>query len=192
VALHASTPPTLVIHSRPWQAEAHEYITISSAHPFGAPPTYPLHPLFTISPDMHFPAPALAFALLSLLPSTLAAGTCASSGSLAWPPVGECNTPNKYPTAVQTCRACCLNDQPCFTACLKAAGIGARDVLPTAGMIEATEVKKRAVALTCATNEGCYKFTDGSLLCLNLGTGRSRPAFRVVTERGHGKLTMCE
>jgi hypothetical protein len=125
----------------------------------------------TTSPSskMHFSNPALPLILLTLLPSAFAAGTCASSGSLSWPPVGECNVPNKYPTAVQTCRACCLNDQPCFTACLKAAGIGARNTAQ--GKTEAREVAGRAVALTCGTNEGCYRYTDGSLLCLNLGTG---------------------
>jgi hypothetical protein len=112
--------------------------------------------------------------LLSLISSTAAAGTCSSSGARAWPPVGDCSTPSKFDTAVQTCRACCLNDQPCFTACLKAAGIGTRDVLgdETRSTIHMKrELGSRAIALTCDTNENCYKYTDGSLLCLNLGTG---------------------
>jgi hypothetical protein len=109
----------------------------------------------------------LALISFAVLPSAFAASSCTSSTSLSWPPVGECNNPNKYPTAVQTCRACCLNDQPCFTACLKAAGIGARDIAS-----EVREVSGRAIALTCGTNEGCYRYTDGSLLCLNLGTGK--------------------
>jgi hypothetical protein len=115
-----------------------------------------------------------ALSLLSLISSTAAAGTCSSSGARAWPPVGDCSTPSKFDTAVQTCRACCLNDQPCFTACLKAAGIGTRDVVGEefrSTIQMKREFGSRAIALTCDTNENCYKYTDGSLLCLNLGTG---------------------
>jgi hypothetical protein len=141
------------------------------------------------SSNTHFPTRTLTLTILAILPYAFAAGTCASSGSLSWPPVGECNVPNKYPTAVQTCRACCLNDQPCFTACLKAAGIGARDTAQ--GETEAREVAGRAVALTCATNEGCYRYTDGSLLCLNLGTGMYfLTHVYLCHHRENGKLTM--
>jgi hypothetical protein len=66
-----------------------------------------------------------------------------------------------------------MNDQPCFTACLKAGGLRRRETV-----IETTselEVERRAGALTCEGNEGCYKYTDGSLLCLNLGTGMYVP-----------------
>jgi hypothetical protein len=112
--------------------------------------------------------------LLSFISSTAADGTCSSSGSRAWPPVGDCSKPSKFDTAVQTCRACCLNDQPCFTACLKGAGLGTRDIVEDEfrGTIETKrELGSRAIALSCGTNENCYKYTDGSLLCLNLGTG---------------------
>ncbi|KAH6642050.1 hypothetical protein C7974DRAFT_372045 [Boeremia exigua] len=115
--------------------------------------------------------------LLALVLPVLAsaAGTCTSSGSIAWPPVGDCATPGKFDTAVQNCRACCMNDQPCFTTCLKAAGIGRRSTADEtfSGFVpDARGLGRRAVDLTCDVNEGCYKFTDGSLLCLSLGTGK--------------------
>lgn len=117
---------------------------------------------------------AAALPLLSLISSTAAAGTCSSSAARSWPPVGDCSTPSKFDTTVQTCRACCLNDQPCFTACLKAAGLSTRDVVgeeSRSSIQTKRELSDRAIALSCGTNENCYKYTDGSLLCLNLGTG---------------------
>lgn len=118
----------------------------------------------------------LASLLLSLsLPLlTTAATTCTSSGALSWPPVGDCSTPSKFDTIVETCRACCLNDADCFQACLKAAGLGTRDAMGPSdlGAIPNTRgLSGRADTLSCDVNEGCYQFTDGSLLCLNLGTG---------------------
>lgn len=115
-----------------------------------------------------------ALSLLSLISSTAAAGSCSSSGARSWPPVGDCSKPSKFDTAVQTCRACCLNDQPCFTACIKNAGLGTRDVdsEKSLGIIQTKrELYSRAIPLSCGTNENCYKYTDGDLLCLNLGTG---------------------
>jgi hypothetical protein len=107
--------------------------------------------------------------LLSLLSLTTAAGPCTTSGALSWPPAKDCVTTPKYPSLVQTCRACCMNDQPCFTACLKAGGLRRREtVIETKSELE---MERRAGTLTCEGNEGCYKYTDGSLLCLNLGTG---------------------
>lgn len=67
-----------------------------------------------------------------------------------------------------------MNDQPCFTACLKAGGLGKRSVdseMSLGVVPQARGLGKRAVDLTCEVNEGCYQFTDGSLLCLSLGTG---------------------
>jgi hypothetical protein len=67
-----------------------------------------------------------------------------------------------------------MNDQPCFTACLKAGGLRKRDTIDeqSVGTIETKrESNRRAITLNCDTNENCYKYTDGSLLCLNLGTG---------------------
>jgi hypothetical protein len=129
--------------------------------------------------------------LLSLVSLTTAAGTCASSGSLSWPPVGDCSGV-KYPTAVQNCRACAMNNADAFTACLKAAGIGKRDTIGEQ-FYSTIETKRglgsRAIALTCGTNEGCYKFTDGSLLCLNLGTGMFKTFTSSRVRRGNGKLT---
>lgn len=122
---------------------------------------------------MHFlQTPSLLALLLPVLAS--AAGTCTSSGALAWPPVGDCATPGKFDTLVQNCRACCLNDGPCFSACLKAGGLDRRSAAsePSLGVVpEARGLGQRAVDLTCVENEGCYQFTDGSLLCLSLGTG---------------------
>jgi hypothetical protein len=134
---------------------------------------------------------------ISLQPFVKAAGTCSSSGSLSWPPVGDCSTPLKFDTLVENCRACCLNDGDCFQVCLKAGGITKRE---TSGeqFVGAVKEKRgltnRAITLNCAVNEGCYKFTDGSLLCLNLGTGEfvtfafstiqlERRALMVVTTR---------
>ncbi|KAH7390644.1 hypothetical protein BKA66DRAFT_548069 [Pyrenochaeta sp. MPI-SDFR-AT-0127] len=112
--------------------------------------------------------------LLSLCPFTVAASTCTSSGSLPWPPVGDCSKTPKYDTAVQSCRACCMNDAVCFQACLKAAGLGKRDAIGEqfrSAIQTERGLSSRAIELSCGTNENCYKFTDGSLLCLNLGTG---------------------
>ncbi|KAF2669429.1 hypothetical protein BT63DRAFT_455413 [Microthyrium microscopicum] len=113
--------------------------------------------------------------ILSLITLTTAAGTCSSSGSMSWPPVGDCATPSRFDTTVQTCRACCMNDADCFSRCLKAGGLARRDTIG-AQFFGAIKEKRNAelvrrATLTCVTNEGCYKFTDGSLLCLNLGTG---------------------
>jgi hypothetical protein len=111
---------------------------------------------------------------LSLLPFTAAAGTCSASGALSWPPVGDCSVPSKFGTAVQSCRACCMNDADCFQVCIKSSGLRKRDTIGeqfVGAVGEKRELTDRAVALNCAVNEGCYKFTDGSLLCLNLGTG---------------------
>jgi len=138
-----------------------------SKHTYCQPQQYLLAMQLTYATFLH---------LLSILSFTSAAGTCTSSGSLSWPPAKDCVTTPKYPTLVQTCRACCMNDQPCFTACLKAGGLRKRDAIgePSHGNIRRrSEVERRAVALNCETNENCYKFTDGSLLCLNLGTGMS-------------------
>jgi hypothetical protein len=118
-----------------------------------------------------------ALPLSVLFSLTAAAGTCTSSGSKSWPPVGDCSASSatRYPTAVQICRACCLNDGDCFQKCAKTAGIGKRE---TAGDLffgairEKRELASRAVDLSCTGNEDCYKFTDGSLLCLDLGTGK--------------------
>jgi hypothetical protein len=127
----------------------------------------------------------LAAVSLSLLHLTTAVGTCSSSGALAWPPVGDCATPGKFDTIVQNCRACCLNDGPCFTTCLKAGGLRKRDTVGEqffGAMREKRELTGRAIALSCTTNEGCYKFTDGSLLCLNLGTGTTITALGMIQE----------
>jgi hypothetical protein len=125
--------------------------------------------------------------LLSLLPFAAASGTCTSSGSLSWPPVGDCSLPPKFETSVQNCRACCMNDASCFQVCLKSSGLRKRDTLgePFFGDIsEKRELRSRVVALSCAVNEGCYKFTDGSLLCLNLGTGMLRHnILKIIRER---------
>jgi hypothetical protein len=70
-----------------------------------------------------------------------------------------------------------MNNADCFQACLKAAGLGKRDAIgePFHGTIQTKRrLDSRAIALNCGTNEDCYKFTDGSLLCLNLGTGMSK------------------
>ncbi|KAL6705597.1 hypothetical protein ACN47E_006544 [Coniothyrium glycines] len=67
-----------------------------------------------------------------------------------------------------------MNDAPCFDTCLKAGGLGPRsaDGETSLGVIpEVRGLGKRAEGLNCDVNEGCYKFTDGSLLCLSLGTG---------------------
>lgn len=111
---------------------------------------------------------------LSLASFAAAAGTCTSAGSISWPPVGDCsNGGTKYPTAVQTCRACCLNDGPCLTKCYKEAGIGPNVVSSrSVGASKEKRLTSRAIDLSCGTNENCYKYTDGSLLCLNLGTGK--------------------
>jgi len=126
-----------------------------------------------ISQKMHF-LPRISSLALFLAVSASAAGTCTSSDALSWPPVVDCAVPGKFDTIVQNCRACCMNDQPCFTACLKAGGLGRRSPASemSLGVVpEARGLRKRAVDLTCAVNEGCYQFTDGSLLCLSLGTG---------------------
>lgn len=63
-----------------------------------------------------------------------------------------------------------MNDLTCFQACLKAAGLDKRDAGgDTIG--EKRGLTSRAVTLNCVGTEGCYEFTDGSLLCLDLGTG---------------------
>ncbi|KAJ8119097.1 hypothetical protein OPT61_g67 [Boeremia exigua] len=102
-----------------------------------------------------------------------AAGTCTKSGSLSWPPVGDCATPGKFDTIVQNCRACCMNDAPCFQSCLKAGGLARRGAASETSLGVIPEVRglEKRIDLTCAVNEGCYQFTDGSLLCLSLGTG---------------------
>jgi hypothetical protein len=111
---------------------------------------------------------------LSLLPFITAAGTCTSSGALSWPPVGDCSKTDKYGSIVQNCRACCLNDGNCFQTCAKTAGLRKRDTIGEqffGAIREKRELTTRAIALSCVGLEGCYKYTDGSLLCLNLGTG---------------------
>jgi hypothetical protein len=132
---------------------------------------------------------SLSFSLLHL---TTAAGTCTSSGSLSWPPVEDCSTPSKFSTAVQTCRACCLNDGDCFNICIKSSGLRKRDTIGErffGAIREKRDLASRAITLSCDVNEGCYKFTDGSLLCLNLGTGMfTTPTIRTMPS-GSGKLT---
>jgi hypothetical protein len=113
---------------------------------------------------------------LFLLPFTRAAGTCSSSGSLSWPPVGDCSVPSKWSTIGEICRACCLNDGDCFQTCVKSSGLRKRHPIGQdifGAIREKRELTSRVVALTCDVNEGCYQYTDGSLLCLNLGTGMS-------------------
>ncbi|KAF2627094.1 hypothetical protein BU25DRAFT_469511 [Macroventuria anomochaeta] len=111
---------------------------------------------------------------LSLSSLTLASGTCTSTNTLSWPPVGNCAIPGKFDTIVQNCRACCMNNANCFQTCLKAGGLRRRGAIgeQSFGISRDTgELRSRAVALSCEVNEGCYKYTDGGLLCLNLGTG---------------------
>ncbi|KAF2128249.1 hypothetical protein P153DRAFT_432605 [Dothidotthia symphoricarpi CBS 119687] len=117
---------------------------------------------------------ATLFLWLNLLRFTVASGTCTSSGSLSWPPVGDCSITPKYDTTIQNCRACSMNDADAFQACLKASGLRKRDTTSEhffGAILRKKELKSRVVALSCEVHEGCYKFTDGSLLCLNLGTG---------------------
>lgn len=126
-----------------------------------------------ISRKMHL-LQALCSSALLLPVLASASGTCTKSSSLSWPPVGDCATPGKFDTLVQNCRACCMNDAPCFQTCLKAGGLSRRSASGEISLGVIPELRgqgKRAVDLTCAVNEGCYKFTDGSLLCLSLGTG---------------------
>lgn len=67
-----------------------------------------------------------------------------------------------------------MNDADCFQVCAKAGGLRKRDTIGEqffGAIREKRDLTSRVVALSCDTNEGCYMFTDGSLLCLNLGTG---------------------
>jgi hypothetical protein len=88
-----------------------------------------------------------------------------------------------------------MNDAPCFQTCLKAAGLGKRDAMGEQfGSTIPTKrgLSSRAITLNCVGNENCYKFTDGSLLCLNLGTGMFYiSALSQACLRRYGTLTVC-
>jgi hypothetical protein len=145
------------------------------------PPRLPFISVFSYSPSKVLPMMQLLLTTLALslwlLPFTAAASTCTSSGALTWPPVGDCSQTDKYGSIVQNCRACCLNDSNCFQTCAKAAGLRKRDTIGEqffGAIREKRELTTRAITLSCVSLEGCYKYTDGSLLCLNLGTGMSK------------------
>lgn len=68
-----------------------------------------------------------------------------------------------------------MNDGDCLQACYKAGGLKRRDTISAqsyGAVPERRQTERRADPLNCVAQEGCYKFTDGSLLCLNLGTGK--------------------
>jgi len=90
---------------------------------------------------------------------------CNSASSKAWPVV---ISPDD--TAVEACHKSCINElimlskqSYCLQKCLYLAGLGP-DTVETRALVA-------RVTLTCTSKETCYKYTDGSFLCLDPDTG---------------------
>jgi len=90
---------------------------------------------------------------------------CNSASSKAWPVV---LSPDD--TAVEACHKSCINElimlskqSYCLQKCLYLAGLGPDNV--------ETRALVARVTLTCTSKETCYKYTDGSFLCLDPDTG---------------------
>lgn len=133
--------------------------------------------------------------VLATLPSVLAT-TCKTSGAKSWP-VGNnfagapfTSSTSAYGGAqdVAGCASYCKQDQACVTGCLdiimqgqcNAVGGSACDGLDddagTGGGSNLADdfikkLKARAT-LDCTSDETCYEYTDGSLLCVDLNTGK--------------------
>lgn len=127
-------------------------------------------------------------ALAVLVPVTVAS-SCKASSALSWPPAytpgggggsggGSCKPASPTGSIVDACADCCGNDQDCLQACLKAAGLGRRGVeAEVVGRDGGSTPGLHARAdLQCSDSEECYKYTDGSLLCLDLTTGMQTPS----------------
>lgn len=146
---------------------------------------------------MHFSQSAL---VLTLIPSTLAY-SCLSSIALAWPaggirPSNSVSPPGSNAGGSSSCSSKCGNDLACVKACLAVIAQGECNAVGGSACPEGEDngnlidngtnnsddpsdgLIKRAT-LTCTTSEVCYKYTDDSLLCIDIATGTFTSSFYI-------------
>ncbi|KAI1364854.1 hypothetical protein F5Y08DRAFT_339204 [Xylaria arbuscula] len=93
-----------------------------------------------------------AAALLTLAPLAIAT-ECTQSNAIDWP---------FDSTGSDPCADYCGNDSACLQACYETA---------EQGQCNAVGCDEKRATFECASDEACFRYTDGSLLCLNGDTG---------------------
>ncbi|KAI0521862.1 hypothetical protein F5B22DRAFT_643447 [Xylaria bambusicola] len=98
---------------------------------------------------MFFPK---ASVLLTVVPLAIAS-ECTQSSAIDWP---------FAPAGSDACANYCGNDSACLQACYETA---------QQGQCNAVGCEDKRATFECASDEVCFRYTDGSLLCLNGDTG---------------------
>ncbi|KAI1132550.1 hypothetical protein F5Y10DRAFT_292953 [Nemania abortiva] len=91
-------------------------------------------------------------AALTLAPLAIATA-CTESNAIDWPSIGSGD---------DACANYCGNDADCLQACYEEA---------EQGQCNAVGCSDKRSTFTCETDETCFRYTDGTLLCLNAATG---------------------
>ncbi|KAI0877983.1 hypothetical protein GGS24DRAFT_444933 [Hypoxylon argillaceum] len=96
--------------------------------------------------------PKTAAAVLALVPLAVATA-CTESNAIDWPYISGGD---------DACANYCGNDSACLQACYAEA---------EQGQCNAVGCSDKRSTLDCASDETCFRYTDGALLCLNAATG---------------------
>ncbi|KAI0103782.1 hypothetical protein GGR51DRAFT_241101 [Nemania sp. FL0031] len=96
--------------------------------------------------------PRTAVVVVTLVPFTVATA-CTQSTAIDWPSTSSGSDP---------CADYCGNDADCLQACYEEA---------EQGQCNAVGCSDKRATFTCESDETCFRYTDGSLLCLNVATG---------------------
>ncbi|KAI1311417.1 hypothetical protein F5Y03DRAFT_343062 [Xylaria venustula] len=114
---------------------------------------------------MYFTRTAVVLALVPLAFAT----ECTQSNAIDWPTTssgspgsGSGSGSGSGGGSGDPCADYCGNDAACLQACYEEA---------EQGQCNAVGCSDKRSAFTCATDEACFRYTDGSLLCLNTETG---------------------
>lgn len=121
---------------------------------------------------MYIQIPSL---MLAALPIALAT-TCTTSTSKSWPANNDFSSAGftgggAFGGAqdVQGCADFCKQDQDCVTKCLALIMQGQCNAVGGSACDKTRKGKRDT--LDCTSDETCYQYTDGSLLCLSLKSG---------------------
>ncbi|KAJ2974544.1 hypothetical protein NUW58_g8626 [Xylaria curta] len=102
---------------------------------------------------MFFSRTAVVLALVRLTAAT----ECTQSNAIDWP-----FTSSGGSSGGDACADYCGKDAACLEACYAVA---------QEGQCNAAGCSNKRATFTCESNETCFRYTDGSLLCLNTKTG---------------------
>ncbi|KAI0966808.1 hypothetical protein F4678DRAFT_267204 [Xylaria arbuscula] len=97
-------------------------------------------------------------AVLALVPLAFAT-ECTQSNAIDWPSISSGSGSGSG--SGDPCADYCGNDAACLQACYEEA---------EQGQCNAVGCSEKRSTFTCASDETCFRYTDGSLLCLNTKT----------------------